>query len=879
MKKRIITYLLSMVMICSFAQVSYAETEAQPEYSADYDFALTLGIMAEDIIPGDAIKRIELATCFTNILIYGTEPVLYNDSKYFNDVDFSVSGYADTVCAAGIMNGVGEGRFNPDGYVTYNQLVKAFVSFLGFDVKAQSMGGYPAGYMTVAAQLGILSRPEGASADDFVTAETVATMFKAAVNAPLFVETSFGDDSVTYAEDNTTDYLARYMDIERFRGVVKGVHGTNLASGAELEYNEIIVGSTVMEYNPEWKDLSLKLGVCADVYYRLDGPKAKILYFEEYNNTIVKVSGEEVGGYNGDNIVYYDGMKDRKLKIDGYTQVVYNNSLCTSYSEKVFNPWIDSSKDGSLTAVDNDSNGVYDYIMIDAYETYTVNTVSDNKIIPMYRENTVIDFGEYHDGKEVLIRNLLGEPVSLESIENGSVISVSEDIDGVVKTVVVTIDECIGVLDGLEVSDGIYYFTVDEEIFKSSNSLKNNPQLGRIEVGKNIKLVFNKDGLVSDIEVLQYQLNSIGYITDTKKTSGLEDTVMVKIFTSGGVFEIYKLAEKVTTFYGLDESRLDPEEVLNRIGYNAEGRLIRQPIYYRKNAVGEIDWMYICNMADGAIDGFYKMHGTVLPETPGSYEYNVSLGGQILVKGTTIFAVPSEEKRDDDDLYQIQKLYSGQFYAPEAYGTKKNSRVASVLVINDVEKKSFYNPLGIIVVSKASEALNDDGDPVIKIQGMSEGASVSYNVDKDIAVAAIGNEIPACGDTVRLTRGNDGSIIKLEMIFDESERVFPNFKANPTAGYTNGTRYLYGEIIWSDDESMNVSSVNPATGAVTTDAYLKATSYKYYKVTEVRNGEKELVKATPDDFMVYSDIEAGEKGPMIFAYTASGVPKVFVLYE
>lgn len=881
MKKRILSCLLTLLIIVSFVLPSCAEASKEMPYSSDYDFALSIGIIPEDVSAHEAIRRIDLSIIYSNILMPDGTPELYVPSRYFSDVEYAISGYADTVYDAGIMNGVGEGRFNPDGYVTYNQFIKTLVSFLGYDVKAQSLGGYPAGYMSVAASLDIVADLNGGSGEDFVTGEMVASLFKAAINAPLFEQDGYGEESSTYYENNSTDYLAKYMKIYRARGVVEAVHETNLISSEELGYNEIIVSGTKMTYNPEKGDLSQKLGLRADVYYKLNKSKHEIIYFEEYDNNVLKISGEDVTENSG-KLSYYENNKEFKIKTDGYTQIVYNGSLASSYTSANLNPWKTAVYDGGLTAVDNNADGVFDYIFIDAYETYTVSSVNETKIIPMYRENTVIDLGEYEDGKDVLIRNLLGEPVSLASVESGSIISVSKDLNNMVKSVIVTIDECVGILESYEIGNGIHYFTVGGETFRSSNSLKKNPQLEKIQTGKNIKLMFNKDGLVSDIEVLKYQINSIGYVVDFALGTGLaaKDDVQLRMFTSGGVFENFHLADKVNTFYGLENKRLTPDEVMTRLGYTGSGELVRQPVYYQKNEDGEINQIQICNNADGEIDGFYRFHGTVLDSTPSEYEYrSSSLGGKVLIKGTVIFSVPSEEKRHEEELYQIQKLYAGQFYTIEAYGTKKNSRVASVGVISNAESKTFYNPLGVIIIDSITEAIDPEGNEAMKIKGFADGGKVEYFVEKSSMLEATGNVLPQSGDIIRLTLHSNGSVSKFELIFDESEREFPNYSSNPTSSYSSGTRYLYGEIIWSDEESMNVKATNKSTGVITEDAYLKSPSYKYYKISTVRNGEKLIETAGPDDFMVYTDVANGEKGPDIFMYTASGDPKVVVIYE
>lgn len=878
MKRIAVIFLI--ITIFSSVIPSYAEEANEAKYSEDYNFAVSLGIMPDDLEPAEAITRIDLARCFTGIIMPDGISDAYDESKYFNDVEYSFSAYADTVYGLGIMNGVGDGSFEPNEFVTYNQLIKTFVSFLGYDVKAQELGGYPSGYKAAAVSMGLDYDLKGASDEDYVTCENVATFFKKAVNVSLYERKSYGSEKKIYFENDKVNYLTEYMKIYRLRGIIKGVHGSNLSDNGELDYNEVIVDTTKMFFDPDKMDLTDNLGMCLDVFYKVNNEKNEILYFEEYENNVIKLNGEDIDKCDDTNITYYDGLKKQKIRINGYTQIVYNNSLCKSYSESVLNPWADGNLDGGLVAVDNDNDNIYDYIFIDAYETYVVNMINENKIIPLYRKNVIIDLGEYNDGESALIKNILGEPVSIASIESGSIISVSRNLDGDVTSVIVTVDEYVGVLDLYTIKDDIYYFTIGGQTFKGSNSLKNNDQLDKIETGSNIKLIFNKDGLVSDIEAAEYQVNRIGYVVDSaiERRMGGDIDAQIKIFTSGDVFEACAFAEKVDTCYGLGKYRLKPNEVLDKLGYTGNGEVIRQPIYYRKNSDGEINWIQICNMADGEIDGFYKFNGTVLDETPKSYEYrSSSFGGKILVKGSTIFAVPSEENRYDEDLYHIQKLYSGYTYTPVAYGTKKNSRVASVIVINNAENEKFYNPSGVLIVDDVFETIGADGNTCMRVTGMSEGASKEYDVKKDILTAD--GVMPQNGDILRLTVQNDGSVSAVAFIFDESTRTFPKYTSNPTSSYSDSNRFLYGKIVWADEDSMNVRSINPSTGVVTEDSYVKSTGYQYYKVKKERNGKRKISMVTKDEFMIYADTAKGEEEPNIFIHSTSGDPKSIVMYE
>ena len=78
----------------------------------------------------------------------------------FTDVTSSyswASGYIAKANNLGIINGVGNNRYNPGGTLTGEQWIKMAVCWLGLESDAQRSGGWPDGYVTVARNNGLLN--------------------------------------------------------------------------------------------------------------------------------------------------------------------------------------------------------------------------------------------------------------------------------------------------------------------------------------------------------------------------------------------------------------------------------------------------------------------------------------------------------------------------------------------------------------------------------------------------------------------------------------------------------------------------------------------------------------------------------------------------
>ena len=142
--RRIISVLLAITMLFSCGMVAMAEEAATPAVGVEeIDFLAKLGIMDADADPEATITRAEMAKIVMMCIGQG-EDLAPTDTP-FTDVNISneYSGYIQLANSAGIMVGGGDGKFNPNGNVTYNQMVKLLTHAIGHEAFAQAAGVKP----------------------------------------------------------------------------------------------------------------------------------------------------------------------------------------------------------------------------------------------------------------------------------------------------------------------------------------------------------------------------------------------------------------------------------------------------------------------------------------------------------------------------------------------------------------------------------------------------------------------------------------------------------------------------------------------------------------------------------------------------------------
>ena len=105
--------------------------------------------------PENPINRAEAATVIVRASNLSTNE---NAKSIYYDVtdDFWGTPYIMAATEKGIINGMGNNQFAPDSNVTHNQIIKMVVCMMDLDGTAERKGGWPYGYLTIAAENGII---------------------------------------------------------------------------------------------------------------------------------------------------------------------------------------------------------------------------------------------------------------------------------------------------------------------------------------------------------------------------------------------------------------------------------------------------------------------------------------------------------------------------------------------------------------------------------------------------------------------------------------------------------------------------------------------------------------------------------------------------
>ena len=237
--KKILALVLTLTMVLG----TFTFVAAAPEdvVGTDCEDAVAR-LMALDIIagfpdgtykPDEPVTRAQFAKIIVSALGVGEAANYAAGATKFADVpaDHWATGYINVAVDMGVIAGYPDGTFKPENQVTFAEAIKMIVAALGYTPKANALGGYPGGYLAVAAEekitdgvnvVGALAANRGA----------VAIMVDNALDVDLMEQVSYGDSPEWKAIAGKT-LLNSKLDVEEVKGVV-----TDISKTTKLDENE-----------------------------------------------------------------------------------------------------------------------------------------------------------------------------------------------------------------------------------------------------------------------------------------------------------------------------------------------------------------------------------------------------------------------------------------------------------------------------------------------------------------------------------------------------------------------------------------------------------------------------------------------------------------
>lgn len=851
--KKLLSIVIVLALCFSITVVSAAENENQLE------FFKAFSLVDSGTASNDVLTRGELAKIYYKLMLKTDEIPEGDTVSRFTDVPESLASVAEAVSGAGIMTGTGDGKFEPDKNVTYIQLIKTMISFLGYDTVANYYGGYPTGYYNEASLLG-LTKKAPSDYNFYVTYGGAENVFRAAVKADIMQNIN-GNHEIVEGKN----YLSLYYGILEKDGIVTEDNFSDMDNNKSDIYGRIRIDSEPYDVGEGAKNIIYEGGKKVRIFYTLEDARPFIYFYEQIRNTETIINGEDITNVSSDAIEYYNGSKTTKIKYNAKTAVVYNGAAVASYNSSILNPF--DKYDGYIKAIDNDGDKIADALYISAYKSMVVGSVRGGKVYSKIRTGQFINLKEL--GEAVII-NTYNEQISSSDIAVGDILTYETDLSGKVTKVNVTIDVGGGIISDVETkaSGEIASVIISGRSYSFGKTANQSKDISDVQPGKSIVLYFNRDGRVGDFEIEATTGVKTGYITAAKKDKGISGVYRVKILTSKGIFETFELADKIS----IDNDTFKPEEFITKLGVVSSGDIVRQAILYTLDENGKL--------TSAVLSGGEGLHEVKGLDGTTEINYKTSLNSFRMQayagSDTIVFIIPPEENRSVDEAYSVEdySYFGNSGYKVLGYSSEENDPLLSVAIVEseagavtDLDSTGNY-----LAVDKIVKVIDDEGNVAFKIYGAgrynaNETKNHSFTVlNENVLKIGKDGSMPEQGDIIKYAVDVTGKMSAAKLILDKSENKLydmqnPNYPTFPA----DGSRYTYGKIIKKTGSYITAELINTDSSKVTESypIFRFDTNGMYFLSDNKGDGKY----TTLNESYIYDSETFGDDASYVFTFT------------
>lgn len=692
--KRIISILLSTVILVMSMGISVS-AEKKPIDMEKWNFIINFDIIYTEKIEDMANIKVTRGD-FVTYLIYlmNKGNIGYEGESLFSDVT-DMDDCFETANVAKQLGYITGNVLRPYDNITYAEAREMILRAMGYSGLGQNM-------------INKVDLPSY-SGSYVMTYNDVVECFYAAMHAPLLkynIESTGG--SIEYTVDDNKTILSECYKVEIIEGIVTENCRTTLYNYEKAIDSYVGINDEKYGDSKNIADSWLGYNVRAYIDYTYDKEDGNLVYIakKQNKNTEITLTPDEIDSVSNDvsRISYTkDGNRSTSKRIDENVCVIYNGKAYTKYTPKDLQP-----ENGSVTLIDNNSDGTFDVVKVWSYQTMFVDRISGNKII-----SNKFDFSGAL--QQISLDNISGT-FDFEIFENdskkefsrlkaGQILSVAQSkntTDGYIRINIATYEET-GVYEGINRNE----MTINV----SGTSYKITPEFVKeytnIEMGKTYKFYFDCFGqiagavIVADAELAYVYMYSVIY-------DDSDEAAFIKLFNAANEWQTYCINDKII----LNGKKVAPNILTE---YN--------PGQTRKQLVDEfgksVKQIINVKIVDGKIisietatpDGEIGTFNTSGKKKLRYYGQNKSFGHEYFVLGkTVIYAVPMDDPTNLDAYKTVIAPSWDKDYQVEAYAWDEYYGASAIIM--EAEDSFFDKSIPDCLILGTGTMLGGDGTPV-----------------------------------------------------------------------------------------------------------------------------------------------------------------------
>ena len=843
--KRIITLLLALIVLAASFPAVYAETKstffeenAVSERGQEAEVLLkNLGFLWEDYSPLSGMTRKELAEVCVKLL--GVEPG-YVSEAYFTDTpkNYPASEYIYAAVNNGVLDFLKADEFYPEKKVSYYELLRALETILGYNLIADTSKW---DVLYSYAMSNDISEGVAVKANATVKNEFAAVILKNALTAPRVTAVSFSGEPEYKLSDKDT--ILDFHDIIKDSGIVNATNLTSIGGVDKVGANEIRIDDEIYKVTGDFTGF---IGFNVQFYAVFSDSEYTILHIEEYKNELLNIDAKDIEDTGLKSVTYEKGTSRKTVNLPGDINVIYNSNCIFDYTKEMLKP-----KNGSVTLIDNDSDGKWDVYVTWEYKNYIVDDIRKSTLSVTDKESGEVLLLD-EDRLDFVYIEKSGKAAAFEDIKRFDVISAFES-QGYVRAVI-SGTQADAVIDAVDAEEGI--IEADGIIYNSAYGF----DVSVLKPGASELLLLDFSGFVAGIKAGGFGARRAGFLINVKN-DWESDTTIVKLFTEDNTWVNFTLGEKIR----LNGDSIPSEELIGKTELFSDGTIGGVAVLYKINAEGVLKEI---ETAKGVPEEADELRHTADKKKRRFSEYTNSFMPDskymdfFVDDETVVFRVPAAVKdKYDGEKYQVSSMswFSGnEYYTVQAFGATDTVPADIVVCYTDNDASSIGSGSSMSVVNKTYTGINAQGDVVKFLECYTDGVINliwSDNLNRFDGLKK--------GSVIRYSVDMSGNVTYVDKLFNpDSPPLLKQGTANASGAVaiTNEFCTVYGRVVKKNSGYITVGlDDNPAD-------YPKESIYPV-------GGAKIYCFDRSDNMISVIEADDIELYDMIFMRTNKSVPK------
>ena len=838
------------------------------------------------------VTRGEFAHLVLKLLSYDSSFISDDKESKFIDVSNDHGYKKDIILASelNLINGYPDNTFKPNEFIMYEDIATILVKALGYVEMAQSNGGYPSGYLAVAAQINLLTGTVVKYGEP-ITYNDIFLIFDNALEAEIITRT-IGSETYLVKDGQTLyDVKMDMLNLTYGKGRLNGNNITSIyGSVSNIADGQVLIGD--QRFYTGSTDASDMLGYDVEYYAEQssdgDIETLKNIRISRQSSSIT-IKADQILSVTSNKIEYDD---KQNISLANNLNVIYNMKFEDNFAIEDL-----LIENGSLEAIDADNDGEYETIFVREYQLLTVESVNVDRQRIYFKDQGLNNskYLEFTTAKDydIEIYDDSNNEFLFEDIKADDVIEVYSSLDNKIVRIYVIKNTVTGKINSMRtegnktyvvINDieyavnpedvdldaditlgaaGVFYVNPDNIIVKYTENAEETNLMEKIALIQQIDIA---DGLGSEVSLRLVNAGTYKTTEEDTNEDGILDTRYLEINNSS--VETYKCADEII----LNNNKINSSELrtyLNFGSYPKNDPVIR----YRLNSNNQISKIDIAQpYGNEPANKTLNIRARLFGGSTNSF---------IMDDDTKIISVPPELKDGYEEglFLTASKLEDQETFEVLALDVDIDTKIAKAVVIVTPESlgtSTINSRTKVSIISDISRSLNED-QIVYKISGYTGAESYS-----EFATDSITSEFDdlQAGDLILYSQDYKGRINNIEIVkkFDDLKEYY---------NLNSDTRVeVYGKVV-SVRTNYVPDAATDLQNLVTVDVSNTDTPYETRVLFSaislppiyVYDSQKDKIYAGDITDIQPSNYVGDENASEIFAYSTGGTVKVIFVID